>query len=33
MDASLLKHTLKGDYNWVTVQDVENLMDGMLAEE
>lgn len=26
--ASCLKHTLKGDYNWVTVQDVENLMDG-----
>lgn len=26
--ASCLKHTLKGDYNWVTVQDVENLLDG-----
>lgn len=26
--ASCLKHTLKGDYNWVTVQEVENLMDG-----
>ena len=26
--ASCLKHTLKGDYNWVTVQDVENLMGG-----
>ena len=26
--ASCLKHTLKGDYNWVTVQEVENLMEG-----
>ena len=26
--ASCLKHTLKGDYNWVTVQEVENLMHG-----
>ena len=26
--ASCLKHTLKGDYNWVTVRDVENLMNG-----
>ena len=26
--ASCLKHTLKGDYNWTTVQDVENLMGG-----
>lgn len=26
--ASCLKHTLKGDYNWVTVHDVENLMGG-----
>ena len=26
--ASCLKHTLKGDYNWVTVQEVENLMSG-----
>ena len=26
--ASCLKHTLKGDYNWVTVQEVERLMDG-----
>ena len=26
--ASCLKHTLKGDFNWVTVQEVENLMDG-----
>lgn len=26
--ASCLKHTLKGDYNWVTVQEVENLMKG-----
>lgn len=26
--ASCLKHTLKGDFNWVTVQDVENLMKG-----
>lgn len=26
--ASCLKHTLKGDYNWVTVADVENLMSG-----
>lgn len=26
--ASCLKHTLKGDFNWVTVQEVENLMNG-----
>lgn len=26
--ASCLKHTLKGDYNWVTAQEVENLMKG-----
>lgn len=26
--ASCLKHTLKGDFNWVTVSDVENLMRG-----
>lgn len=26
--ASCLKHTLKGDYNWVTVKEVENLMNG-----
>ena len=26
--ASCLKHTLKGDFNWVTVQEVENLMKG-----
>lgn len=26
--ASCLKHTLKGDFNWVTVADVENLMKG-----
>lgn len=26
--ASCLKHTLKGDYNWVTVQEVESLMGG-----
>ena len=26
--ASCLKHTLKGDFNWVSIQDVENLMDG-----
>ena len=26
--ASCLKHTLNGDYNWVTVQEVENLMNG-----
>ncbi len=26
--ASCLKHTLKGDYNWVTFQEVENLMNG-----
>lgn len=26
--ASCLKHTMKGDYNWATVQDVENLMGG-----
>lgn len=26
--ASCLKHTLKGDFNWVTAQEVENLMNG-----
>ena len=26
--ASCLKHTLKGDFNWVTAKDVENLMNG-----
>lgn len=26
--ASCLKHTLKGDYNWMTVEEVENLMKG-----
>ncbi len=26
--ASCLKHTLKGDYNWVSIQEVENLMYG-----
>lgn len=26
--ASALKHTLKGDYNWVTVSEIENLMLG-----
>lgn len=26
--ASCLKHTLKGDYNWVTISEVENLMEG-----
>lgn len=26
--ASCLKHTFKGDYNWATVQEVENLIDG-----
>lgn len=26
--ASCLKHTLKGDFNWVTIQEVENLMNG-----
>jgi 2-dehydro-3-deoxygluconokinase len=26
--SSCLKHTLKGDYNWVTIQEVENLMNG-----
>ena len=29
--ASCLKHTLKGDYNWVTVQEVENLMGGDIS--
>ena len=28
---SCLKHTLKGDYNWVTVQEVENLMNGDIS--
>lgn len=26
--ASCLKHTLKGDFNWVSISDVENLMNG-----
>ena len=26
--ASSLKHTLKGDFNWVTIQEVESLMNG-----
>lgn len=26
--ASCLKHTLKGDFNWVSIQDVENLIQG-----
>ena len=26
--ASCLKHTLKGDYNWMTVAEIENLMNG-----
>lgn len=26
--ASCLKHTMKGDYNWSTVEDVESLMNG-----
>ena len=26
--ASCLKHTLKGDFNWVTAQEVENIMDS-----
>ena len=26
--ASCLKHTLKGDFNWVSIQEVENLMNG-----
>ena len=26
--ASCLKHTLKGDYNWLTVDEVESLMNG-----
>lgn len=26
--ASCLKHTLKGDFNWVSVSEVESLMDG-----
>jgi len=26
--ASCLKHTLKGDYNWVSIEEVENLMLG-----
>lgn len=29
--ASCLKHTLKGDYNLVTVQEVENLMNGDIS--
>lgn len=26
--ASCLKHTIKGDFNWVTIQEVESLMNG-----
>ena len=26
--ASCLKHTIKGDYNWVSIQEVEELMNG-----
>ena len=26
--ASCLKHTLKGDYNWATIDEVESLMNG-----
>lgn len=26
--ASCLKHTIKGDFNWATIQEVENLMGG-----
>lgn len=29
--ASCLKHTLKGDFNWVTVSEVENLMNGDIS--
>lgn len=29
--ASCLKHTLKGDYNWVSVREVENLMEGDMS--
>ena len=29
--ASCLKHTLKGDFNCVTIQDVENLMSGNMS--
>jgi len=29
--ASCLKHTLKGDFNWVSVQEVESLMKGELS--
>ena len=29
--ASCLKHTLKGDYNWVSVNEVESLMNGDLS--
>lgn len=29
--ASCLKHTLKGDFNWSTVQEVENLMNGDIS--
>ena len=25
---NLVQHTLKGDFNWVTAQEVENLMSG-----
>lgn len=31
--ASCTKHTLKGDFNWVTVSEVENLMGVMFREE
>ena len=29
--ASCLKHTIKGDFNWATVSEVEQLMDGELS--
>lgn len=29
--ASCLKHTLKGDYNWVTISEVENLINGNVS--
>lgn len=29
--ASCLKHTLKGDFNWVTTREVENLMKGEIS--
>lgn len=29
--ASAYKHTLKGDFNWATVDDVEALMSGNIS--